>query len=78
MVLGVVVALVGIRIDEDWRHQILVLEICELVPFALFWTLQTVEHWEGGVPTGADREPAPSVASQRWQHLVGEAHERLV
>jgi hypothetical protein len=56
MVLGVVVALVGIRIDEDWRHQILVLEICELVPFALFWTLQTVEHWEGGVPTGAERE----------------------
>jgi hypothetical protein len=56
MVLGVVVALVGIRIDEDWRHQILVLEICELVPFALFWTLQTVEHWDGGVPTGADRE----------------------
>jgi hypothetical protein len=56
MVLGVVVALVGIRIDEGWRHQILVLEICELVPFALFWTLQTVEHWDGGVPTGADRE----------------------
>jgi hypothetical protein len=56
MVLGVVVALVGIRIDEGWRHQILVLEICELVPFALFWTFQTVEHWDGGVPTGADRE----------------------
>jgi len=55
MVLGVVVALVGIRIDEDWRHQILVLEICELVPFAVFWALQTVEHWEGGVPTGAER-----------------------
>jgi hypothetical protein len=55
MVAGVVVALVGIRIDDDWRHQILVLEILELAPFAVFWVLQTVEHWDGGVPTGGDR-----------------------
>ncbi len=56
MVAGVVVALVGVRIDTDWRHQVLVLEICELLPFAVFWVLQTVEHWDGGVPTGRDRE----------------------
>jgi hypothetical protein len=56
MVLGVVVALVGVRIDTDWRHQILVLEICELLPFAVFWVLQTVEHWDGGVATGVDRQ----------------------
>ena len=56
MVAGVVVALVGVRIDDGWRHQILVLEICELIPFAVFWVLQTVEHWAGGVPVGDDRE----------------------
>jgi hypothetical protein len=55
MVAGVVVALVGIRIDDGWRHQILVLEILELLPFAVFWVLQTIEHWDGGVPTGGDR-----------------------
>ncbi len=56
MVAGVVVALVGVRIDTEWRHQVLVLEICELTPFAVFWVLQTVEHWDGGVPTGAARK----------------------
>jgi hypothetical protein len=55
MVGGVVVALVGIRIDDEWRHQILVLEILELTPFAIYWVLQTVEHWDGGVPTGDER-----------------------
>jgi hypothetical protein len=62
MVLGVVGALVGKLIDGDWRHQILVLEICELVPFAIFWVLQTVEHWDGGVPTGEDRKERNAAA----------------
>ena len=62
MVLGVVVALVGKAIDGDWRHPILVLEVCELVPFAVFWVLQTVEHWDGGVPTGEERKERNAAA----------------
>ena len=25
------------------------------VAFAVYWAAQTLEHWEGGVPTGAER-----------------------
>ena len=47
---------IGKLLDSDWRHQILWLEILELVPFAVYWAAQTFEHWEGGVPTGAERD----------------------
>lgn len=62
MALSVVVILVGKLIDSDWRHQILWLEILELSAFAVYWMAQTFEHWEGGVPTGAERDP---IASKR-------------
>ena len=63
MVLGAVAALVGKLIDSDWRHQILVLEILELIPFAVYWAVQTLEHWDGGVPTGAERAARAEQAS---------------
>ena len=56
MALSVVAVVVGKLIDSDWRHQILWLEILELSAFAVYWVAQTFEHWEGGVPTGAERE----------------------
>ncbi len=58
MVLSVVVILAGKLVDGDWRHQILWLEILELSAFAVYWIAQTFEHWEGGVPTGAERDLA--------------------
>ena len=30
-------------------HKVFWLEVLEIVPFALFWTLQTLESWESGV-----------------------------
>jgi hypothetical protein len=48
---GVVVARL---IDDDWRHSVLWLEVLEMIPFAVFWGAQTLEHWEGGLRT-ADR-----------------------
>jgi energy-converting hydrogenase Eha subunit A len=60
MILSVVAVVVGKLIDSDWRHQILWLEILELTAFAVYWVAQTFEHWEGGVPTGADREIPPA------------------
>jgi hypothetical protein len=60
MALSVVAVVVGKLIDRDWRHQILWLEILELSAFAVYWVAQTFEHWEGGVPTGADRETPPA------------------
>jgi hypothetical protein len=56
MALSVVAVVIGKWIDDDWRHQILWLEILELTAFAIYWVAQTFEHWEGGVPTGADRQ----------------------
>lgn len=56
MVLGVAFALLGKVVDGDWRHQILWLELLEIVPFGIYWAAQTLEHWNGGVPTGSERQ----------------------
>ena len=56
MVIGAVLVVIAKLLDSDWRHQILWLEVLELVPFAVYWAAQTFEHWEGGVPTGAERD----------------------
>jgi hypothetical protein len=47
---------VGQVVVGTWRHQILWLEVLQLAPFGLFWAVQTVEHWDGGVPTGHERD----------------------
>ena len=49
-----VISVIG-RLDPDWRHQILWLEIIELALLVVFWVSQSVELWEPGVPTGHDR-----------------------
>lgn len=46
---------------DDWRHFILWLELVELGAFGLFWVWQTFEHWNGGVPTGVERELTASI-----------------
>ena len=46
------------RIDKDWDHFVLWLELVELTVFGVYWVLQTFEHWDGGVPTGAERSLA--------------------
>jgi hypothetical protein len=33
----------------EWEHKVFWLEALEIVPFAVFWTLQTFEAWESGV-----------------------------
>lgn len=55
MALAAVGVVVAEAIDPSWRHQILWLEVLELLPFGVFWAVQTVEHWHGGVPTGTER-----------------------
>jgi hypothetical protein len=55
MVLSGVGVLIAKNVDRDWHHQILLLEILELLAFAVFWVMQTAEHWAGGVPTGDER-----------------------
>ena len=46
--------IVGI-VDGDWRHQVLWLELLELLLLVVFWSMQTAELWDAGVPTGEDR-----------------------
>jgi hypothetical protein len=55
MVLAAVGVLIAKNVDRDWRHQILLLEILELLAFAVFWVMQTAEHWAGGVAIGNER-----------------------
>jgi hypothetical protein len=55
MVLSAAGVAIGKRIEPGWDHSVLWLEILELSAFAVFWLAQTLQHWEGGVPTGADR-----------------------
>jgi hypothetical protein len=44
---GVVVAKLVVR---DWQHHVLVLEMAEIVLFAMYWIVQTREHWDDPVP----------------------------
>jgi len=55
MALSAAAVVIGKLVDGKWRHQILWVEILELLPFAVYWAAQTLEHWQGGVPTGAER-----------------------
>jgi hypothetical protein len=43
-------------LDRGWRHQVLWLELLELSLLVVFWSMQTAELWDAGVPTGEDRE----------------------
>lgn len=45
-----VVIVIGAVVDE-WRHQILWLELLQLVPVTVYWAVQTLDHWDGGVGT---------------------------
>ncbi len=50
----VVVFIIGLR-QPDWGHDVLVIELIELSLLLVFWTMQTVELWNAGVPTGSKR-----------------------
>lgn len=54
------VAFVGIFVvgivNSGWRHQVLWLELVELSLLVVFWSMQTAELWDAGVPTGDERE----------------------
>ena len=55
MVLAFATVVVIKLVDPHWRHQILWLELLELSLLAVYWTMQTAELWEAGVPTGPQR-----------------------
>ena len=38
----------------DWEQRVFWLEVCEILGFGLFWTLQTLEGWDIGVLRLAD------------------------
>jgi hypothetical protein len=56
MVVAALAVLIGKLVHREWDHAVLWLEIFELLPFVVYWTVQTIEHWNGGVPTGEDRD----------------------
>jgi len=33
----------------EWDHRVFFVELSELIPFAVFWLIQTYEHWDDGV-----------------------------
>ena len=34
-----------VPLGSSWRHMVLVLEATEITLFAVFWLVQTKEHW---------------------------------
>jgi len=56
MAASVGISLLGKLVDDEWRHQILWLEGLELSAVAVYWLIQTREHWDGGVPTEGNRQ----------------------
>jgi hypothetical protein len=55
MVLGCITIVVVGKLDSKWRHETLWLELLELVLLLVYWTMQTAELWDPGVPTGDER-----------------------
>ncbi len=49
MLVSAVIVLVANAIVDQWDHMTLFIEALEIGAFAVFWTLQTVEHWGSGV-----------------------------
>ena len=61
---AVVVGIIKL-VHHDWQHQVLWVEVLELLPFAVDGAAPTLEHWDGGVPTGAERQARAAVQSSR-------------
>lgn len=57
MILSAVVVAVAVAVADEWNHATLFIEALEIGAFAVFWTLQTVEHWGSGVA------PSPAAAA---------------
>jgi uncharacterized membrane protein len=49
MVLAAVAVGIGTAVADEWNHSTLWIEALEIGAFAVFWTLQTFEHWGSGV-----------------------------
>ena len=45
MALSAAVIFIAGRVNDDWQHAVLVLEIVEIGLFAAYWAAQTKEHW---------------------------------
>ena len=44
--LMVAAAIVMFPLGSSWDHMVLVLEATEITLFAVFWLVQTTEHWD--------------------------------
>jgi hypothetical protein len=62
MVLVLVGTTIGGWVADDWRHRVLWLELFELIPVTVFWAVQTVELWNGGVRPRRPPSPSPAAA----------------
>lgn len=54
MVLSAVAVGIGTAVADEWNHSTLWIEALEIGAFAVFWTLQTFEHWGSGMAPTAD------------------------
>jgi hypothetical protein len=41
--------LVSLKTNPHWNHRVLWIEFLEIVPFAVFWAVQTAEQWKEGL-----------------------------
>jgi hypothetical protein len=71
MALSFVTVFIAGFADPRWRHQVLCLELLELALLLIYWTMQTAELWDPGVPTGDARaQRTKAVRESRPGHAV--------
>jgi hypothetical protein len=52
--LGVLIGMAG---ASDWEHEVITIEALEVIPFGVFWVIQTFEYWRVEIVQG----PPPSI-----------------
>lgn len=58
MVVGAALVIVVGELVGTWNHQVLVLELVALAPVIVYWSVQTVEYWDGGTDQLRARPPS--------------------
>jgi hypothetical protein len=49
MLIAAVGVLISLKRSPQWHHRVLWIEFLEIVPFAVFWAVQTAEQWNEGL-----------------------------
>jgi uncharacterized membrane protein len=63
LIAGVVVPLLWKLVNSDFEHEVIWIEILELIGFGIFWITQSVEHWNLRIVGTAEPTPLATAAT---------------